>query len=132
MENKVPLGEGFMYLDEKKYCFWKRSAADVDITDEKGGNAFTYTPGFGDFKEIDLDQYLIKYVKDNDLKWCDVNIDWCRHCHYEINPETLELGEFLESSGCEGEYLEWNPETQEFTERDDEDEEEEDDDEEED
>ena len=116
MEKKVPLGEGFMYPDEKKYCFWKRSAADVDISDDKGGDFFTYTPGFGEFKDIDLDEYLVKYVKDNELKWCDVNIEWQRHCHYEIDPETKELGEFIEGSGIEGDYLEWNPVTEEFDE----------------
>ena len=116
MEKKVPLGEGFMYPDEKKYCFWKRSAADVDISDDKGGDFFTYTPGFGEFKDIDLDEYLVKYVKDNELKRCDVNIEWQRHCHYEIDPETKELGEFIEGSGIEGDYLEWNPVTEEFDE----------------
>ena len=113
---KVPLGEGFMYPEEKKYCFWNRSAADVEIDDDIGGDLFTYTPGFGDFKDVELFEYLEKYVKDNKLKWCDVNIEWQRHCWYEIDPETKELGEFLESSGIEGDYLEWNPKTQEFDE----------------
>ena len=62
MEKKVPLGEGFMYPDEKKYCFWKRSAADVRIDDNNGGDYITYTPGFGDFKDIGLEEYLIKPV----------------------------------------------------------------------
>ena len=119
-ENKIPYEEGWIILDKKQYWFMKRSAADVEIDDDIGGDLFTYTPGFGDFKGVELFEYLEKYVKDNDLKWCDVNIEWCRHCHYEIDPETKELGEFLESSGIEGEYLEWNPETQEFDEREDE------------
>ena len=127
MENKVPLGEGFMYPDEKKYCFWKRSAADVDISFEGGSDGFTYTPGFGDFKDVELFEYLENYIKVNELSWCDVNIEWLRHCWYEIDPETKELGEFLESSGIEGDYLEWNPETQEFDEREDEEDEEDDD-----
>ena len=38
---------------------------------------------------------------------------------------TLELGEFLEGSGIEGDYLEWNPVTEEFDDREDEEEEEE-------
>ena len=125
-EKKIPLGEGFMYPDKKLYCFWKRSAADVDVMDDKGGDWFTYTPGFGDFKDIDLDEYLVKHVKDNELTWGDVNIEWQRHCHYKINPVTLELVEFIEGSGIEGDYLEWNPITQEFDEREDEEEEEED------
>ena len=116
MSNRIELGEGFFYPDEKKYCFMKRSAADVDVNDESGSNYFTYTPGFGDFKDIDLDEYLIKYVKDNKLSWCNVEVDWLRHCHYEMDPETKELGEFLESSGCEGDSWEWNPKTQEFDE----------------
>ncbi len=93
MSNRIELGEGFFYPDEKKYCFMKRSAADVDVNDESGSNYFTYTPGFGDFKDIDLEEYLVKYVKDNKLSWCE---------------------EFLESSGCECDSWEWNPKTQEF------------------
>ena len=115
-EKKIPYGEGWILPDKKQYWFMKRSAADIDISDDKGGDFFTYTPGFGEFKDVDLFEYLENYVKVNELKWCDVNIEWCRHCHYEIDPETKELGEFLESSGIEGEYLEWNPKTQEFDE----------------
>ena len=133
-EKRVLCGQGNMFPDRKIYAFWKRSAADVDITDDKGGDFFTYTPGFGEFKDkdtgktIELYDYLEKYVKDNELIWCDVNIEYLRHCWYEVDPETfldtLEFGEFKESSGIEGEYLEWNPETQEFDEREDEEDEE--------
>ena len=125
-ENKIPYEEGWIILDKKQYWFMKRSAADVRISDDNGGDYITYTPGFGDFKDIDLDEYLIKYVKDNKLSWCDVEVDWLRHCWYEIDPETKELGEFLESSGCECEWWEWNPETQEFQDAPDEEEEEDD------
>jgi hypothetical protein len=127
MENKVPLGEGFMYPDLKKYCFWKRSAAEVDIDYEGASDSFTFTPCFGDFKGEfeDLEKYLVEeYVKKYKLEWCDVEIEWLRHCHYEINPETKELGEFLESSGIEGVSWEWNKETQEFQDREEEEEEE--------
>ena len=126
-EKKIPYGEGWILPEKKQYWFMKRSAADVDISDDKGGDFFTYTPGFGDFKDVDLFEYLENYVKVNELKWCDVNIEWQRHCWYEIDPETKELGEFIEGSGIEGDYLEWNPETQEFDEREDEEDEEDDD-----
>jgi len=127
-ENKVPFGEGFIYPDEKKYCFWKRSAADVEVSYEGASDSFTFTPGFGDFKGEfeDLEKYLVEeYVKKYKLEWCDVEIEWLRHCHYKINPETKELGEFLESSGIEGDSWEWNAKTQEFDDRPDEEEEEE-------
>ena len=52
--NKIPYEEGWIILDKKQYWFMKRSAADVDISDDKGGDFFTYTPGFGDFKDVDL------------------------------------------------------------------------------
>ena len=50
-ENRIEFGEGFIYPDEKKYCFMKRSAADVEVKDETGNDSFTFTPGFGVFKD---------------------------------------------------------------------------------
>ena len=121
MSNRIELGEGFFYPDEKKYCFMKRSAADVEI----GDDFFTFTPGFGEFKEVDdLWEYLEKYVIEKKLVCPDLNIEWLRHCHYEMDPETKELGEFLESSGIDYECYEWNPDTKEFDERADEEDEE--------
>ena len=118
---RIQIGEGFFYPDEKKYCFMKRSAADVEID----GEFFTFTPGFGEFKKVDdLWEYLKKYVIDKKLNCPDLNIEWLRSCIYEMNPETKELGEFIESSGIDYECYEWNPETKEFDERPDEEEEE--------
>ena len=116
-----------IYPDNKPkpvLCYYKREAAEVEIEADNGGDNFMFTPNFGRFKGIgDLQEYLIKYVKDNKLEWCDVHIEWCAHCIFEVNPVTYELGEYLESSGIEDEYLEWNSEEQEFKEREDEDEE---------
>ena len=39
--SRIELGEGFFYPDEKKYCFMKRSAADVRIDDDNGGDYIT-------------------------------------------------------------------------------------------
>jgi hypothetical protein len=126
-ENIVPYREGFIYTDEKKYCFMKRTAADVEIKDESGSTFFTFTPWFGEFRmrKKDLEYYLVNYVKEKKLDWCNVEIEWLRHCHYEMNLETKELGEFLESSGIESVSWEWNPKTQEFDDVPDEEEEEE-------
>ena len=109
----------------------KRSAAVVDIDYNGGSDLFTFTPLLGDFKGIDdLEKYLVEeYIKKKKLEWCDVNIEWLRYCHYEINPETIketrELGEEIESAGIDCDYWEWNKETQEFQERVDEEDEEE-------
>ena len=126
---RVPFEEGWIIPEKKQYWFMKRSAAVVDIDYDGGSDLFTFTPLLGDFKGIDdLEKYLVEeYVKKYKLEWCDVEIEWLRHCHYEINPETKELGEFLESSGIEGDSWEWNPKTQEFDDAPDEDEEEEED-----
>ena len=124
---RVPFEEGWIIPEKKQYWFMKRSAADVVVTNDSGSNFFTFTPGFGEFKDefSDLDKYLVNYVKESKQGWCDVDIEWLRYCHYEMDPETKELGEFLESSGIECDYLEWNNKTEEFDEREDEDEEEE-------
>ena len=39
-----------------------------------------------------------------------------RHCIYEINPETLELGEFVEGSGIDYDTMEWDGESLEYVE----------------
>jgi len=128
---RVPFEEGWIIPEKKQYWFMKRSAAVVDIDYQGGSDVFTFTPLLGDFKGIDdLEKYLVEeYVKKKKLEWCDVNIEWLRFCHYEINPETIketrELGEEIESAGIECDYWEWNKETQEFQDREDEDEEEE-------
>ena len=135
---RVPFEEGWIIPDKKQYWFMKRSAAEVEIDYEGASDSFTFTPGFGDFKDVDdIEKYLVEeYVKKYKLEWCDVSIEWLRFCHYEINPDTIketrELGEFIECAGIEGDYWEWNKETQEFQDREDFEENEEDDDDEED
>ena len=37
-ENKIPYEEGWIILDKKQYWFMKRSAADVRISDDNGGD----------------------------------------------------------------------------------------------
>ena len=40
-QNKIPYEEGWIILDKKQYWFMKRSAADVNISDDKGADFFT-------------------------------------------------------------------------------------------
>ena len=48
----------------------------------------------------------------------DIRFDSQRVCIYEINPETLELGEFIEGEGSDVEYYVWNNEAKSFDEVD--------------
>ena len=43
-ENKIPYEEGWIILDKKQYWFMKRSAADVDISDDKDYPPFEGKP----------------------------------------------------------------------------------------
>ena len=48
----------------------------------------------------------------------DIRFDTLKTCIYQINPETLELGELLECEGSNVEYFEWNKQTKSFDEVD--------------
>ena len=119
---RAPFEEGWIIPDKKQYWFMKRSAAVVDIDYDGGSDLFTFTPLLGDFKGIDdLEKSLVEeYIKKKKLDWCDVNIEWLRFCHYEINPETIketrELGEFVEGSGIDYDAMEWDGESLEYVE----------------
>ena len=103
--------DGTLYFD-------KRAAADIEVFDtlEDLSEAYhtgekepedwlEFTPGFGDCKEFnDIEDFMVAYCKKENITEAYFRIEWLRHCIYEINPETLELGEFLESSGIDGDY----------------------------
>ena len=124
-----------------KLYFLKRSAADVDFSSSLSGeDFFIFTPGLDDF----IDVYdLYDFVKEKCQKeqeefeksgkegeyTASVSVEWLRHCIYEIDTDTFELGEFLESSGQDGVYWVWNKEKQELDEEDEEEEDEDEDDE---
>ena len=106
------------YMEDGKLYFDKRAAADIEVfkslrdlsdayhTGEKEAEDWLdFTPGFGDCKECDdIEDFIIEYCKKEKIKEAYFRIEWLRHCIYKINPETLELGEFLESSGIDGDY----------------------------
>ena len=105
------------YMEDGKLYFDKRAAADIevfnslrDLTDAYYGEKeaedwLDFTPGFGDCKNCnDIEEFIIEYCKKEKIKEAYFSVTWQRHCIYKINPETLELGEFLESSGIDGDY----------------------------
>ena len=110
-EEKETIFEWATMKGDKLY-FDKSAAADVEVfnsledmskayyTGEVDSEDYlSFTPGFGECKDLeDIDEFLIKYCKDENITEAYFEICWQRHCIYEINPETLELGEFLESS----------------------------------
>ena len=105
------------YMEDGKLYFDKRAAADIevfnslrDLTDAYYGEKeaedwLDFTPGFGDCKNCnDIEEFIVEYCKKEKIEEAYFSVTWQRHCIYEINPETLELGEFLESSGIDGDY----------------------------
>ena len=106
------------YMEDGKLYFDKRAAADIevfnslrDLTDASYGEKeaedwLDFTPGFGACKNCnDIEEFIVEYCKKEKIKEAYFSVTWQRHCIYEINPETLELGEFLESSGIDGDYF---------------------------
>ena len=106
------------YMEDGKLYFDKRAAADIevfnslrDLTDAYYGEKeaedwLDFTPGFGDCKDCnDIEEFIVEYCKKENIKEAYFRIEWLRHCIYQINSETLELGEFLESSGIDGDYF---------------------------
>ena len=107
------------YMEDGKLYFDKRAAADIevfktlkDISDAyhtgetEAEDWLDFTPGFGDCKNCnDIEEFIVEYCKKEKIEEAYFSVTWQRHCIYKINPETLELGEFLESSGIDGDYF---------------------------
>ena len=96
-------GVGNLYPDihPPEFSFFKEKCINVALGYDDG---FTFTPKFGNFKETeDIFDYLKKYLEDKELEKLDIRFDTLKTCIYQINPETLELGELLE---CEGSDVE--------------------------
>ena len=106
------------YMEDGKLYFDKRAAADIevfnslrDLTDASYGEKeaedwLDFTPGFGACKNCnDIEEFIVEYCKKEKIEEAYFSVTWQRHCIYEINPETLELGECLESSGIDGDYF---------------------------
>ena len=111
-------GVGNLYPDvhPPEFSFFKKKCIDVALGYNDG---FTFTPKFGDFKKTeDIFDYLKKYLEDKELEKLDIRFDTLKTCIYQINPETLELGELLECEGSDVEYFEWNNQTKSFDEVD--------------
>ena len=83
------------------------------------GDGFTFTPFFNEFKDTDdIDKYLEKYIEDKKLEKLDVRMDFMTWSSYYINPETLELEDFIEGDTNYVSYWVWNNETKKLDEVD--------------
>ncbi len=111
-------GVGNLYPDihPPEFSFFKEKCINVALGYDDG---FTFTPKFGNFKETeDIFDYLKKYLEDKEFEKLDIRFDTLKTCIYQINPETLKLGELLEYEGSDVEYFEWNKRTKSFDEVD--------------
>ena len=110
-ERKIEkFGVGNLYPDRNppEFHFFS-SCIDVEMSD---GDGFTFTPFFNEFKDTDdIDKYLEKYIEDKKVEKLDVRMDFMTWSHYYINPETLELEDFIEGDTNYVSYWVWNNET---------------------
>ena len=110
-ERKIEkFGVGNLYPDRNppEFHFFS-SCIDVEMSN---GDGFTFTPFFNEFKDTDdVDKYLEKYIEDKKLEKLDVRMDFMTWSHYYINPETLELEDFIEGDYNYVSYGVWNNET---------------------
>ena len=108
MNKKIEkFGVGNLYLDKNppEFHFFRSECIEVDMSD---GDGFTFTPFFNEFKDTnDLDKYLEKYIEDKKLEKLDVRMEHLKWCSYYINPETLELEDFIEGDCNYVSYWVW-------------------------
>ena len=118
-ERKIEkFGVGNLYPDRNppEFHFFRSECIEVDMSD---GDGFTFTPFFNEFKDTDdIDKYLEKYIEDKKVEKLDVRMDFMTWSHYYINPETLELEDFIEGDTNYVSYWVWNNETKKLDEVD--------------
>ena len=111
MNKKIEkFGVGNLYPDRNppEFHFFS-SCIDVEMSD---GDGFTFTPFFNEFKDTDdIGKYLDKYIEDKKVEKLDVKLEYLKWCSYYINPETLELEDFIEGDYNYTCYGVWNNET---------------------
>ena len=110
-ERKIEkFGVGNLYPDRNPHEFhFFSSCIDVEMSD---GDGFSFTPFFNEFKDTDdIDKYLDKYIEDKKVEKLDVKFEFMSWSHYYINPETLELEDFIEGDYNYVSYGVWNNET---------------------
>ena len=117
-ERKIEkFGVGNLYPDRNppEFHFFS-SCIDVEMSN---GDGFTFTPFFNEFKDTDdIDKYLEKYIEDKKLEKLDVRMDFMTWSSDYINPETLELEDFIEGDTNYVSYWVWNNETKKLDEVD--------------
>ena len=111
-ERKIEkFGVGNLYPDRNppEFHFFRSECIEVEMSD---GDGFTFTPFFNEFKDTDdIDKYLEKYIEDKKVEKLDVRMDFMTWSHYYINPETLELEDFIEGDYNFVSYWVWIYET---------------------
>ena len=118
-ERKIEkFGVGNLYPDRNppEFHFFRSECIEVDMSD---GDGFTFTPFFNEFKDTDdIGKYLDKYIEDKKVEKLDIRMDFMTWSHYYINPETLELEDFIEGDTNYVSYWVWNNETKKLDEVD--------------
>ena len=118
-ERKIEkFGVGNLYPDRNppEFHFFRSECIEVDMSD---GDGFTFTPFFNEFKDADdIGKYLDKYIEDKKVEKLDIRMDFMTWSSYYINPETLELEDFIEGDTNYVSYWVWNNETKKLDEVD--------------
>ena len=74
----------------------------------EGVGSEDFTPEFGECKDItDIEVFLHKCAKEEGLSEVFFNVEWQRNSEWSIDPDTLELGVFIEGSPNDNSYFHW-------------------------
>ncbi len=113
---KFGVGNLYPDINPPEFSFFEGKCIDVSLGYDDG---FTFTPKFGNFKKTkDIFDYLKQYLEDKEFEKLDIRFDRLKTCIFQINPDTLELGELLECEANDIEYFEFNKQTKSFNEVD--------------
>ena len=74
----------------------------------EGVGSEDFTPEFGECKDItEIEEFLQKCAAEEGLSEVFFNVEWQRNSEWSIDPDTLELGVFIEGSPSDNSYFHW-------------------------